>query len=163
MIATDLEPSIIGCQISARGMRYAINTDPDVFSASVVYPAAAWLRAFFHDAGTFVKSPSKKGPRGKYYICLRHLILVEEVLLNMLTQSAQTGCSCAEQAAPLFKPDTVGAMTHWPEIPCPRFPHDSIACMTLICAYSSCFPSFVGPLLTLNPHRGSQWLHWGRL
>lgn len=64
-LVADLELSLVGCQISARGMRYATNGQPDVFSASVVFPAAAWLRAFFHDAGTFVKSPSKNGPKGK--------------------------------------------------------------------------------------------------
>lgn len=54
------------CQFSLEGMRY---TDPDaiisVSSSGVFFPAASWLRAFFHDAGTFIKSPSKGGPKGE--------------------------------------------------------------------------------------------------
>jgi hypothetical protein len=52
------------CQFSIEGMRYA---EPaaiiPVNSSSVFFPAGAWLRAFFHDAGTFIKSPSKGGPK----------------------------------------------------------------------------------------------------
>lgn len=61
-----LRTSVGKCQFSIEGMFYA---DPNAFipvnSAGVFFPAAAWLRAFFHDAGTFVKSPSQGGPKGK--------------------------------------------------------------------------------------------------
>jgi hypothetical protein len=43
---------------------YANNTRIIVNSDSVFFPAASWLRAFFHDAGTFIKTPSRGGPKG---------------------------------------------------------------------------------------------------
>jgi hypothetical protein len=54
------------CHFSLEGMKYADNdlTIP-ITSSGVFFPAASWLRAFFHDAGTFVKSPSQGGPKGK--------------------------------------------------------------------------------------------------
>jgi hypothetical protein len=58
---------VIGkCQFSLEGMLYAGNdaTLP-VSSSGVFFPAASWLRAFFHDAGTFVKSASEGGPKGE--------------------------------------------------------------------------------------------------
>jgi len=44
------------CAISAFGMRY-VNETVDVQSDAAFFPAASWLRAFFHDAG-------KSTPRG---------------------------------------------------------------------------------------------------
>jgi hypothetical protein len=43
---------------------YTNNTRIIVNSDSVFFPAASWLRAFFHDAGTFIKTPSRGGPKG---------------------------------------------------------------------------------------------------
>jgi hypothetical protein len=43
---------------------YANNTRIVVSSDGVFFPAASWLRAFFHDAGTFIKPPTKGGPKG---------------------------------------------------------------------------------------------------
>jgi hypothetical protein len=65
-LVANLAKSIGKCQFSIEGMKYA---DPDaiipVNSSSVFFPAGSWLRAFFHDAGTFVKSPSQGGPKGE--------------------------------------------------------------------------------------------------
>jgi hypothetical protein len=43
---------------------YNNNTRIIVNSDGVFFSAAAWLRAFFHDAGTFIKTPSRGGPKG---------------------------------------------------------------------------------------------------
>jgi hypothetical protein len=59
--------TVIGtCQFSLEGMRYNDNNGQPlpVNSAGVFFPAGSWLRAFFHDAGTFIKQPSKGGPKG---------------------------------------------------------------------------------------------------
>jgi hypothetical protein len=53
------------CQFSLEGMRYNKVDIPKVNSTGVFFPAASWLRAFFHDAGTFIKSASKGGPKGE--------------------------------------------------------------------------------------------------
>lgn len=71
--------SVIGkCQFSLEGMKYA-NNDATVLvnSSSVFFPSASWLRAFFHDAGTFIKSPAKGGPKGEQdSLCSQALKLV---------------------------------------------------------------------------------------
>uniref|UniRef100_A0A383VUW9 Plant heme peroxidase family profile domain-containing protein n=1 Tax=Tetradesmus obliquus TaxID=3088 RepID=A0A383VUW9_TETOB len=63
-MTVELESVIGDCQFSVEGMAYATNTKIIVNSSSVFMPAASWLRSFFHDAGTFIKSPSKGGPKG---------------------------------------------------------------------------------------------------
>ncbi|WIA34647.1 hypothetical protein OEZ86_012963 [Tetradesmus obliquus] len=60
----ELESTIADCQFSIEGMNYANNTRIIVNSDGVFHPAASWLRAFFHDAGTFIKKPSQGGPKG---------------------------------------------------------------------------------------------------
>jgi hypothetical protein len=49
-LVTDFKAVTGSCAISAFGMRYA-NETLDVQSDGAFFPAAAWLRAFFHDAG----------------------------------------------------------------------------------------------------------------
>lgn len=63
-LLADFESVVGSCQISLEGMAYRENEAVVVNSASVFFPAAQWLRAFFHDAGTFVKSRGKGGPNG---------------------------------------------------------------------------------------------------
>jgi hypothetical protein len=66
-LINSLTTQVIGkCQFSLKGMLYPGNdaTLP-VNSSGVFFPAASWLRAFFHDAGTFIKSASKGGPKGE--------------------------------------------------------------------------------------------------
>jgi hypothetical protein len=54
------------CQFSMEGMKYADSEARiPVSSSGVFFPAASWLRAFFHDAGTYIKSPSQGGPKGE--------------------------------------------------------------------------------------------------
>jgi hypothetical protein len=66
-LVADFEQVVGTCRFSLEGMRYNdLNGQPlPVNSAGVFFPAAAWLRAFFHDAGTFIKQPSKGGPKGE--------------------------------------------------------------------------------------------------
>jgi len=61
----DLTAVIGKCQFSLEGMKYANNDATLVNSSSVFFPSASWLRALFHDAGTFIKSPSQGGPKGE--------------------------------------------------------------------------------------------------
>ncbi|WIA14468.1 hypothetical protein OEZ85_002992 [Tetradesmus obliquus] len=63
-IIVELESTIADCQFSIEGMNYANNTRIIVNSDGMFHPAASWLRAFFHDAGTFIKKPSQGGPKG---------------------------------------------------------------------------------------------------
>jgi len=62
----DFERVVGKCQFSIEGMQYA-NNDATILvnSAGVFFPAASWLRAFFHDAGTFIKNPAQGGPKGE--------------------------------------------------------------------------------------------------
>lgn len=63
----DFETVIGRCQFSLEGMKYNDTGGQNILvnSTGVFFPAATWLRAFFHDAGTFVKQPPKGGPKGK--------------------------------------------------------------------------------------------------
>ena len=49
-LIADFKVVTASCAISAFGMRYA-NETVNVESDGAFFPAAAWLRAFFHDAG----------------------------------------------------------------------------------------------------------------
>lgn len=64
-LAADFEDVLGTCQFSLEGMQYNPAEVLTVNSTSVFFPAASWLRAFFHDAGTFIKQPSKGGPKGE--------------------------------------------------------------------------------------------------
>eukprot|EP00775_Hariotina_reticulata_P002170 gene2170-2489_t len=63
-LMTDFEGVLGNCQFSLEGMAYNNNTVISVNSPNVFMPAASWLRAFFHDAGTYLKSTNKGGPNG---------------------------------------------------------------------------------------------------
>jgi hypothetical protein len=63
-LLTDFEAILGNCQFSLEGMAYNNNTVISVNSPNVFMPAASWLRAFFHDAGTYIKSTNKGGPNG---------------------------------------------------------------------------------------------------
>jgi hypothetical protein len=63
-LMTNFEQVLGNCQFSLEGMAYNNNTVISVNSPNVFMPAASWLRAFFHDAGTFIKSTNKGGPNG---------------------------------------------------------------------------------------------------
>lgn len=67
-LVANLETAIGRCQMSPEGMAYNDGTPGaliKVDSDGVFFPAATWLRAFFHDAGTFIKNPSNGGPKGE--------------------------------------------------------------------------------------------------
>jgi len=62
-LIADLKVVTASCAISAFGMKYA-NETLNVESEGAFFPAAAWLRAFFHDAGSFVAQPKKGQQKG---------------------------------------------------------------------------------------------------
>jgi hypothetical protein len=62
--ARGLRRAVNGCLINPSFMRYNPEATGDLENSAAIFPAATWLRAYFHDAGTFLKSPGKGGKVG---------------------------------------------------------------------------------------------------
>jgi hypothetical protein len=60
----NFEVVIGNCQFSKDSMAYSNDTVSSVSSPNIFMPSASWLRAFFHDAGTYIQRTNTGGPNG---------------------------------------------------------------------------------------------------